>query len=80
MVDKMTKFERDYFAAGVKTANAAELLAAWELVTLLKPDFDKSDYKFMVSHLGRRSERLLRNVVENGSFEDKKKTERGEAF
>lgn len=68
---KMSKEDRDYFAAGVKTANPLELLAAWEFVTAMKKDFCKADYKFMVSCLGRRSERLLQNVVENGSFEDK---------
>ena len=67
---KMSKEDREYFAAGVKTANPLELLAAWEFVTAMKKNLCKLDYKFMVSHLGQRSERLLRNVVENGSFED----------
>lgn len=67
---KMSKEDRDYFVAGVKTANPLELLAAWEFVTAMKKNICKTDYKFMVSHLGQRSERLLRNVVENGSFED----------
>nr|WP_302226466.1 hypothetical protein [uncultured Marvinbryantia sp.] len=67
---KMSKEDREYFAAGVKTANPLELLAAWEFVTAMKKNICKLDYKFMVSHLGQRSERLLRNVVENGSFED----------
>lgn len=68
---KMSKADRDYFAAGVKTANPLELLTVWEFVTSMKENFCKADYKFMVSRLGKRSERLLRNVVENGSFEDK---------
>lgn len=68
---KMSKADRDYFVAGVKTANPLELLTVWEFVTSMKENFCKADYKFMVSRLGKRSERLLRNVVENGSFEDK---------
>lgn len=68
---KMSKEDRNYFAAGAKNANPLELLVIWGFVTEMKEEFSKDDYKFMVSQLGRRSERLLRNVVENGSFEDK---------
>lgn len=42
---KMSKEDRDYFAAGVKTANPLELLAAWEFVTAMKKDFCKADQK-----------------------------------
>ena len=35
-----------------------------------KEKFTDKDLKFMCSHIGRRVEKLLRNVVKNFSFED----------
>lgn len=71
---KMTKEDRAYFAAGMKTANPIEFLVAAAFVKDNEAVFDKADLKFMHSHMGRRAERLLRNVVNNFSFEDKPDT------
>lgn len=71
---KMTKEDREYFANGMKTANPVELLAVIAFVEDHKDRMDQADLKFIHSHMGRRAEKLLRNVVENFSFEDKPDT------
>lgn len=70
----MTKEDRAYFAAGMKTANPIEFLVVVAFVKENEAIFNKADLKFMHSHMGRRAERLLRNVIENFSYEDKPDT------
>lgn len=69
----MTKADRAHFAEGMKTATPRELLTAIAFVKEHEDRIDEADLKFMHSHMGRRAERLLRNVVENFSFEDRRK-------
>lgn len=68
---KMNKEDREKFAAGMKTASAMELLEVAAFIDAFKEKMNPADLKFMHSHMGRRAERLLRNVVENYSFADK---------
>lgn len=71
---KMTKEDREYFETGIKTANPVELLTVIAFVEDHKDRMAPADLKFIHSRIGRRAERLLRNVVENLSFEDKPDT------
>lgn len=68
---KMNKEDREKFATGMKTASPMELLEAAAFIDAFKEKMDPADLKFMHSHMGRRVERLLRNVVEDYSFADK---------
>lgn len=77
---KMTKEDREKFASGIRTANPAELLAVIAFVEGHKDRMDPADLKFIHSRMGRRAERLLRNVVENLSFEDKPATRGGDTW
>lgn len=75
---KMTKEDREYFAKGMKTANPIELLIVTDFIREAEDAFSKEDIKFMRSCAGRRAERLLKNAVNNFSFEDKPDTTGGE--
>lgn len=75
---KMTKEDREYFKQGMKTANPVEFLIIADFLNEAKEIFTEADLKFMHSCAGKRAERLLRNVVENLSFEDKSDTTGGE--
>lgn len=75
---KMTKQDRKYFEEGMKKATPNELLFATDFIGEIAEKFTKEDLKFMRSCAGRRAERLLKNVVENFSFEDKPDTTGGE--
>lgn len=68
---KMNKEDREKFATGMKTASPMELLEVAAFIDDFKEKMDPADLKFIHSHMGRRAERLLRNVVENYSFADK---------
>lgn len=75
---KMTKEDRERFATEIKRATPVELLTVIDFVKMNEKRIDTADLKFMHSHTGRRGERLLRNVVNNFSFEDKLDTTGGQ--
>ena len=68
---KLTKEDKEKFAREAKTLNPLEFLALSRFINDYKDGFTKADMKFFNSQLGRRAERLLRNVVENFSFDDR---------
>ena len=68
---KLTKEDKEKFAREAKTLDPLEFLALSRFINDYKARFTKADLKFLNSHLGRRAERLLRNVVENFSFDDR---------
>lgn len=68
---KLTKADKETFAREAKTLNPLEFLALSRFINDYKARFTKADLKFLNSHLGHRAERLLRNVVENFSFDDR---------
>lgn len=67
---KLTKEDKEKFAEAAKTADPIEWLEIAHFLEDQKEKFTQSDWKFMWSHLGRRGEKLLKNVVRNFSFED----------
>lgn len=77
---KMTKEDREYFKQGMKTVNPIEFLFITDFMNEAKDIFTEEDLKFMRSCAGKRAERLLKNVVNNLSFEDKPDTTGGELF
>ncbi len=66
---KLTPEDRKKFQEGCKTMNPAEILALAEFIGRSGLFTDK-DLRFMKSCIGKRCERLLRNVVKNFSFDD----------
>ena len=68
---KLTKEDKEKFAREAKTLDPLEFLTISRFINDYGARFTKADLKFFNSHLGRRAERLLRNVVENFSFDDK---------
>ena len=70
----LSKEDKSKFASEILIAKPDELLQVIAFIEAYKQKFTEKDLKFMHSHIGRRAEKLLRNVVKNFSFED----ERGE--
>lgn len=66
----LSKEDKSKFASEMRTAKPHELLEVNAFIEEHKAKFTEKDLKFMYSHIGRRAERLLRNVVKNFSFED----------
>lgn len=69
-VVRMTPEDKRLFREAAAAAGPLEILAVWGFLTDHKEKITKADWKYMCSCLGRRSERLLRNVVNNLSWED----------
>lgn len=59
----LTKEDKKKFAEGIKTANAIEFLIIKDIIAECENKLTAQDLKFIHSHLGRRAERLLRNVL-----------------
>ena len=68
---KLTKEDKEKFAREAKTLDPLEFLALSRFINDYKARFTKADLKLLNSHLGRRADRLLRNVVENFSLDDR---------
>ena len=66
---KLTPEDRAQFKEAIRSATPVEVLAVAEFIEGCGC-FSEADMKFMRSCLGKRCERLLRNVVENHSFDD----------
>jgi hypothetical protein len=56
------------FKTEIKNLNPAEVLAVARFIEIAP--FSAADKRFCLSHIGKRCERLLRNVAKNISFED----------
>lgn len=59
----LTKEDKKNFAEGIKTVNAIEFLVIRDIIAECENNLTAQDLKFIHSHLGRRAERLLRNVL-----------------
>lgn len=66
----LTAEDKKAFKEGCRTANPAEILTVAAFVNDNADRFAEKDLRFMRSQIGRRCERLLRNVVKNFSFDD----------
>jgi hypothetical protein len=68
----LTAEDKKLFKDNIRTANPIELLTVADFVEAVKEDFTAADLKFLHTHIGMRCERLLKNVVQNLSFEDRR--------
>ncbi len=68
----LTSEEKKRFKDVCKTLNPLDLLTVSDFVEDNAESFTKSDLRFMRSHIGRRIEQLMKNVVKNFSWEDQK--------
>lgn len=59
----LTKEDRKQFAEGIKTVNAIQFLIIKDIIAECEDRLTAQDLKFIHSHLGRRAERLLKNVL-----------------
>ena len=66
----LSKEDKEKFSSEIQKAKPDELLLVIDFIQDHNEKFTDKDLKFMHSHIGRRAERLLRNVVKNFSFED----------
>lgn len=66
----LTPEDKTKFAAEAKKLSAPDFIQATMELDAIKDRFTAEDWKFICSHLGRRAERLLRNVAKNFSFDD----------
>lgn len=66
----LTKEDKEKFAEAARTADPITWLGIAHFLDEQKERFTKSDWEFLWSHLGRRGEKLLKNVAKNLSFED----------
>ena len=66
----LTPEDKKKFAAEAKKLSAPDFIQATMELDAIKDRFTAEDWKFICSHLGRRAERLLRNVAKNFSFDD----------
>ena len=66
----LTPEDKKKFAAEAKKLSAPDFIQATMELDAIKGRFTAEDWKFICSHLGRRAERLLRNVAKNFSFDD----------
>ena len=69
---KLSQEDKSRFASEILTAKPHELLQVIAFIEDYKNKFTDKDLKFMHSHIGRRAERLLRNVTKNFSFDDER--------
>lgn len=60
----LSREDKARFSAEIKAATPEELLMVISFLEDFKKMFSPEDLRFMNSHIGRRAERLLRNVVE----------------
>lgn len=67
---KLTAEDKRKFADEAKKLTAHEFVQVAKELEVCKNRFSSADWAFMCSHLGRRAEKLLRNVVKNQSFDD----------
>lgn len=65
----LTAEDKKIFKAEVRKANPIEILTIAEFIKKSKL-LSKEDKSFCFSCIGMRSEKLLRNVVNNMSFDD----------
>ena len=72
MIKKVTLTPEDKkkFAEEAKKLTAMDFVQLTKELDAVKDRFTTDDWKFICSHLGRRAERLLRNVAKNFSFDD----------
>lgn len=63
-VVRLSPEDRIRFSTEIKTASPVELLTVVSFLEEFKQKFSPEDLRFMYSHMGRRAERLLRNVVQ----------------
>jgi hypothetical protein len=68
-VIKLTPEDKAQFKAAMRSASPVEVLAMAAFIDGC-PRFSAADMQFMRSCIGKRCERLLRNVVKNHSFDD----------
>ncbi|MFR5844227.1 MAG: hypothetical protein ACLUEU_00080 [Oscillospiraceae bacterium] len=61
---RLSRDDKTRFATEIKTASPEELLTVVSFLEDFKERFTPGDLRFMNSHLGRRAERLLRNVAQ----------------
>lgn len=66
----LTPEDKKKFAAEAKKLSAPDFIQAIRELDAIRDRFTAEDWKFICSHLGRRAERLLRNVAKNFSFDD----------
>ena len=66
----LTPEDKKKFAAEAKKLSAPDFTQATMELDAIKDRFTAEDWKFICSHLGRRAERLLRNVAKNFRFDD----------
>ena len=66
----LTPEDKKKFAAEAKKLSATDFIQATMELDAIKDRFTAEDWKFICSHLGRRAERLLRNVAKKFSFDD----------
>ncbi|MBR5818141.1 MAG: hypothetical protein IKY62_05795 [Clostridia bacterium] len=66
----LTPEDKKKFAAEAKKLSDPDFIQATMELDAIKDRFTAEDWKFICSHLGRRAERLLRNVAKNFSFDD----------
>lgn len=66
----LTPEDKKKFAAEAKKLSAPDFIQATMELDAIKDRFTAEDWKFICSRLGRRAERLLRNVAKNFSFDD----------
>lgn len=66
----LTAEDRRMFGTACRTAGPRELLTVDAFVNDHADRFSRADLRFMRSNIGRRCERLLRNVAANGSWDD----------
>lgn len=60
----LSREDKTRFATEIKTASPEELLTVISFLEDFKKRFTSEDLRFMNSQLGRRAERLLRNVAQ----------------
>lgn len=69
---RLTPEDKKKFQEACKTMNPVETLELSNFIERRNGMFTEKDLRFMRSCIGRRCERLLRNAVQNFSFDDKK--------
>lgn len=67
---KLSAEDKSKFREEIKKANPIEILKVKAFIDTYKTKFDKEDIKFMISCIGKRCDKLLKNVVNNINFND----------
>lgn len=73
----LSKEDKEIFKEQASKMNPLEFLQLYEELEVVKNRFTKADWKFMMSHMGRRAERFLRNVVKYQDFMGDPKKNKG---